>query len=190
MSQTQTAGNGHNSEGLTNDQAMCLALMHRRDYRRAMDAKKTADAAVRNCGKLIKADLGKHGLDQIKVMMAMESEDGAEKVQAEIKAKTQAVKWSKSADAQLGLFPEKDKNGETKAYNAGKLSGMDDEPLHNPYGAATSDHEDFARGWHAGKAVMDDLLAQRAEAAAEEEAGDELVKAGGDLDEDDAKEAA
>lgn len=185
---SQTAGIGHNNGGeLTSDQRRCLAGIYRREHTPLSDQKKAADKALKDWGKRLKADLGEHGAEQVKIMIASETEEGAQKVDAKIKAMGEARRWASHSDNQLGLFPEKDKNGETKAYNAGKLSGLDGEPLHNPYGAGTSDHDDFARGHQDGSSVMDEVLGilkSREEAEAEEQDQDELVKGGADLDDE------
>jgi hypothetical protein len=178
-------GIGHNGE-LTSDQRQCLALAYRREHRPLIDAKKKADADIKAWGRRLKADLGSEGKIEVATLIAMETDEGAEKIDAEIKAKTRARGWASPSDMQLGLFPEKEANGETKAYNAGKISGMDDEPLDNPYGAGTSDHEDYARGHQDGCAVLAEISEMR---AASEEAA-ELIKGSDGEDLDDEQDAA
>ena len=185
----ENAQPGHNSGSMTNDQRQALALMHRRIYRAKMAVKKEADAAVRNACKVLKADLGENGLLQIKTMIAMETPEGEAKIRAEMQAKSEAVSWSSTPDGQFDMFPAKAPTGETQAFMKGKIAGMDDEALNNPFGAGTSDAEDYARGWHLGKSVMDELIADREQAAATAE----VIKGsdeGGDLDDEDSGEEA
>ncbi len=194
MAKTATASNenaqaGHNSGPMTNDQRQALALMHRRIYRAKMAVKKEADAAVRNACKVLKSDLGENGLLQIKTMIAMETPEGEEKIRAEMQAKSEAVSWSSTPDGQFDMFPQKAGSGETQAFMEGKIAGMDDEPNKSPFAPATVDHEDWSRGWHLGKSVMDELIADREQAAATAE----VIKGsdeGGDLDDDANDEAA
>lgn len=182
---TDTApGPGHNGE-LTSDQRQCLALQYRREYRPIADAEAKVRSNKLAWGRRLKADLGQEGKIEVQTLIAMETDEGAAKVDAEIKAKTRARGWASPSGMQFGLFPEKDANGETKSYNAGKISGMDDEPLDNPYGAGTSDHDDFARGHQDGSAVLAEIREMR---VAADEA--ELIKGSDGEDLDDEPEAA
>lgn len=182
---TTSAGIGHNEGGLNDDQAQALAFMHRRSYKKAMEAKKASDAAVRNLCKLIKSEMGDDGVLEIKTMIESESEEGRAKVEARAKAISKAMAWAIGDDGQLSMFDGKPaKTGESKAYLDGKIAGMDDEPARSPYNEATADGEDWLRGHAAGKAVLDDLLKMRAEPAAE------LIRGSDDEDLDDAQDAA
>lgn len=179
QSAANDVGPGHNGGTLTSDQRQALALMHRRIYRTKMAAKREADAAVKNACKVIKADLGEFGVLQVKEMLARETPEGAAKADAELKAKSEVRIWV-SDDRQLDMFPATVKATDSEAYQQGKIAGMDDEALRNPYGEGTADGEDFARGWQAGKTVLDELIASRAEHA-------ELIT-GGDLDDEGGRE--
>ena len=176
-------GIGHNS-GLSPDQRHALALMHRRRYRGLDEQKRKIAADLRNLGRLVKADLGDTGMLQIKTMIRAETEEGREALEQELRATAEAKAWAAGEDGQLDMFSGQPKADETRAYHDGKIAGMDDEQLRNPYGAGTADYEDYARGWHRGKEVMDEILAMKAQQEAE------LIEGpahddGGDLDEED-----
>jgi hypothetical protein len=170
---------GHNS--ITSDQRQALALMHRRIYRADLAAKKTADAKFKNSCKVIRSDLGENGVLQIKDMIARETPEGAAKADAEIKARAEVRVWV-SDDRQLDMFPTASKPVDSEAFQQGKIAGMDDLPCSSPYSESTADGEDWIRGWGVGKAIMDELLAERAAPVAEliEGAGHD-----GDLDDED-----
>lgn len=170
---------GHN---LSPDQRHALVLLHRRRFKEIDAREKLVKAEKRNLGKVIKADLGDYGLDQIKTLIRMETPEGEAAVTAEIAALRQAASWAVGEDGQLEMFADKKPVGETKAFMDGKLAGMDDLALNNPFGAGTSDAEDYARGWQRGRAVMEELLATRAQAEAELIEGPGHDE-GGDLDE-------
>ena len=170
---------GHNT--ITSDQRQALALMHRRIYRAKMAVKKEADAAVRNACKVLKSDLGEFGLLQIKDMLARETPEGAAKADAEMKARAEVRVWV-SDDRQLDMFQAGPRAVDSEAFQQGKIAGMDDLPCCSPYSESTADGEDWIRGWGIGKAVMDELLAERATPPAAE-----LVTGAGhdgDLDDD------
>ncbi|WP_370194401.1 MULTISPECIES: hypothetical protein [Aurantimonas] len=172
-------GIGHNGD-LTADQRQALGRIHLRAYKKAMAAKKLTDAALKNVCKVLKSDLGDHGLDQIKDMIAMETPEGEEKVRAKLQARAEAIAWSTNPDGQLDMFSDGKKPTDTPAFHEGKIAGMDDEPCKSPYPESTSDGEDWIRGWQRGHGVMTEIVASRAEPTAE------LIKGsdGEDLDDE------
>ncbi|KAA0970833.1 hypothetical protein FPY71_10175 [Aureimonas fodinaquatilis] len=176
-------GIGHNS-GLSPDQRHALALMHRRKFKEIDAREKLIKAEKRNLGKVVKVDLGDTGMLQIKTMIRAETEEGREALEAELRATAEAKSWASGEDGQLDMFSGQPKPDETRAFHEGKIAGMDDEPLRNPYGAGTVDHEDYARGWQRGHQVMEEIHEMKAEQE------DSLIEGpghddGGDLDEGD-----
>ncbi|WP_152045481.1 hypothetical protein [Aureimonas psammosilenae] len=173
----ESAGVGHNS--ISPDQRHALMLMHRRRFK-ALDAdKKRIASELQKLGKVVKADLGEHGLDQIKTHIAMETPEGREKTEARIAALREVASWAVGENGQFDMFTEKKPSGDSQAFMDGKIAGMDDEPCRSPYAENTADGEDWIKGWHKGAAVLKELLASRATAELIEGAGHDE---GGDLD--------
>ena len=143
---------GHNS--ISEQDRRNLFFVDRHLYLKAMAAKKAADAAVKNVGKLIKADLGPNGLDQIKLYEKAKTDEGLQAIKDEIEAKRQALAYADiPVNTQIDLFDMTATNDE-KAYKAGLTAGLEGETLINPYNEATQDGQDWARGWHEGQGIL------------------------------------
>lgn len=178
----EAAGVGHNST-LSADQRLGLARIHLRAAKDLIARRKAVQAEDRQFGKVVKLDLGENGLEQIKIMIAMETPEGEAKVKAKLQAQSQAASWAAGDDGQFDMFAGQLKPTETQAFIDGKLAGMDGMALRNPYGPETVDAEDYARGHQYGTKIVDDILADKAKAKAE------LIEGpghdnGGDLDEE------
>ena len=86
------AGGGSNSV-LTDAEQQALFFQHKRFYEASLAKKKAADADFRNVCKKAKSELGDFGVLQIKTAVKLESDDGSEKIQAEMEAMVQAARW-------------------------------------------------------------------------------------------------
>ncbi len=158
---------GHNSG---DDEKRVVFFIDRNAYIRALATKKAADAALKNVCKTIKADLGEHGLDQIKAYEQAQTPEGKAKLQAEFEARRQAMAWAGiPVDTQLDMFaaPARD----DRAYLMGEEAGLRGETLANPYNEASEDGKDYARGWHDGQGKLFAGIKKKETAAS----GDELI---------------
>lgn len=155
-----TNGIGHNSKttvaDLTDEQRQVLTFQHKKAYERDLAAKKAGDAKLKNTCKLIKAELGDDGVDLIKDMIALESDDGETKIRAEMERKMRAARYMAAPlGSQFEMFEDREP-GVDRAFAEGKRDAMAGQPLDNPYDPSVPQSDQYAQGWHAGqKAVMD-----------------------------------
>jgi hypothetical protein len=157
---TEANGIGHNSKAappdLTEEQRMALAHQWKKKYQADLGAKKAADAVLKNTGKLIKAELGADGLDLIKDMILLETDDGEEKLRARAeRAKRAAMYMAAPLGSQFDFFEDR-MPAEDRAFAEGKRDAMAGEALVNDYDPSVPQHNAYAEGWHAGqRAVID-----------------------------------
>ncbi len=169
-----TAQPGDNS-GITPEREK-LFFYHRRKYLRALAAKKAADAAMKNCGKSIKADLGEFGLDELKDYETAQTPEGQEKLKLKSESTLRALRMAgMPVGTQLDIFTDRAPIDE-RAAQAGREAGMRGDTLSNPYNEASEEGQAFAAAWHEGqKAIFDIEKLKDVEAG-----GDELIK--GDIE--------
>lgn len=167
-----TPAAGHNEPG--EHERKVLFFMSRNAYVKALAAKKLADAAFKNACKTIKADLGENGVDQIKAYEQAQTPEGQEKLNAEIAAKAQALRFAgKPVNYQVDMFEDLAPLAE-KAFGMGEEAGLRGDTLANPYNEGSDEGRNYAEGWHAGQAAL---------AAGIKKLEPEIIK-GSDSDED------
>lgn len=89
--------NGHNANGgITDEQREALAHQHKAAYQRALSAKKDADADFKNACKRIKAELGDHGVHEIKTMIELDTPEGETRIRARLEAELRAAAYMQS----------------------------------------------------------------------------------------------
>jgi hypothetical protein len=165
-SDTAAPGPGHNSRAtkpaeMTEDQRQALALQWKRKYEADLGAKKAADAALKNTGKLIKAELGAEGLDLIKDMILLETDDGEAQLRARAeRARRAAIYMAAPLGSQFEFFPDR-MPAEDRAFAEGKRDAMSGEPLVNPYDPSVPQFGQYAEGWHAGQRALIDAQKAR-----------------------------
>ncbi|MGB3898160.1 MAG: hypothetical protein WA973_06365 [Mesorhizobium sp.] len=144
---------GHNS-GMTDDDRKTLFFINRNEWVRLVAAKKAADAALKNHGKQIKADLGENGMAQIKEYERARTPEGKAKIQAEIEAKRDAWRWAGlPVNTQADLFGKLAPIDE-EAFEAGEESGLCGETLNNPHDPTTLAGKKYEEGWKSGQAKL------------------------------------
>lgn len=150
-----------------------LMFYHVRKYNAALAVKKAADAAMKNCGKSIKADLGEFGLDEIKDYLIAQTAEGQQRLQARHEATLRALRLAgMPVGTQLDLLDNPAPLDE-RAYRDGKEAGMRGDSLANPYNESSDPGRAFAKGWHEGQEAIFAI-----EKIKETEAsGEELIKA-------------
>lgn len=175
---------GHNSDIAEKDRKV-LFFINRRDYLEALAAKKAADAKMKLVGKQIKADLGKHGLDQIKDYDKAQTPEGQQEIKERVEASMQAMRWAgMPVGTQLDLLADRAPLVE-RAYRDGEEAGMRGDTLANPYNEASEEGQEYALGWHDGQGALFAGIKKKEEAAA-----DEIIKAADDEGADHFEEAA
>lgn len=185
MAKAAKATVGHNVGDTAEQDRKVLFFVNRNAYVKALHAKKAADAALKQVGKTIKADLGEHGMAQIKAYELAQTAEGQEKLKAEIDAKAQAMRFAgMPVGTQLDLLDDRAPVDE-RAYRDGEEAGLRGDTLANPYNEASPEGQQYAQGWHDGQAkLFAGIKKKEAEAST-----DELIK-GGDVDDDPFEQAA
>lgn len=175
---------GHNSGDMSEADRKVLFFINRQAYLKAMEAKKLADAAVKNVGKQIKSDLGPNGLLQIKTYEQARTAEGLEEIKAKQEAERQALMFAGvPINTQLDIFEDRAPLDE-KAFRDGEEAGLRGDFLQNPYNEASAEGQAFAKGWHEGQSALFAGIKKK------EVEAEELIKAqreydGGDLDDED-----
>ena len=147
--QSETPVSGHNE-----DSRKVLFFMNRQDYAKALAAKKSADAALKNVCKTIKADLGEFGLEQIKAYDQAQTPEGQAKIKARIEADMQALRFAgMPVGTQLDLLVDRMPAIE-RAARDGYEAGLRGDTLANPYNEGSPEGQTYAEEWHRGQGAI------------------------------------
>jgi hypothetical protein len=156
-----------------------LFFYHLRKWRSALKAKKEADAAMKNCGKAIKGDLGEFGLDELKDYETAQTPEGQERLKLKSEGILRALHLAGvPVGTQLDIFEDRAPIVE-RAGRAGYEAGMRGDALSNPYTEASEEGRAYAQRWHEGQQAIF-AIGQLKDAEA---AGVELIKGEGGEDE-------
>jgi hypothetical protein len=143
---------GHNK--MTDEDLQRLTFQHRDSYRTALAAKKRADADLKNVAKKAKAELGKFAMDQIKILIELETEEGELDVANRVERALQAARWmGAKIGQQFNLFPQ---DGDLDPiFEEGKRAGMAGDIPRVPVDFVNSGDMSarWTKGWHAGQEV-------------------------------------
>lgn len=154
VGENEAAGPGHNSQ-MTDDQRQGLTRQHSTRYFSLLQAKKDADAALKNHAKIIKSDLGDNGLLMIKLLKDLETDEGEARFRAEMEAKAQVARWAGMPIGQQGnLFEEDRRPIEDRALEEGKAAGMSGKDAKPPYAPGHPGYDRWMEGWHKGQEVL------------------------------------
>lgn len=174
-----TAPAGHNSKPTDQDHKV-LFFINRLEYLKALAAQKAAAAEMKRVGKVIKADLGKYGLDQIKAYEKAQTPEGVAELKAAQAAERQAMAFAGvPVNTQLDIFLDRAPLDE-RAYHEGEEAGLRGDTLNNPYNEASTEGREYARGWHAGQGALFAGIKKKEEAAS----SDDLIEGDGHDDPD------
>jgi hypothetical protein len=176
---------GHNSGELAEQDRKVLFFINRRIYLAKLEAKKTADAALKLAAKQVKADLGENGLHQIKTYEKARTAEGAEEIKAKSAAEAQAMRFAGMPEGtQLDLLEDRAPLDE-RAFRDGEEAGLRGDTLANPYNEASEAGQQYAAGWHQGQSALFAGIKKKEEASA-----DELIKGDDEADDGDPFEEA
>jgi hypothetical protein len=134
---------------LTDEQLHALTDSWAGHYTTALEAKKAADAALKNVCKKAKSE----GvlLADLKAYIKAATEEGQADLKAEVDRVARVARWRGFAIGhQFGLFGDDD-DTQPLSFTLGKEAGMRGEKAECP---ANRDVEEFLRGWHAGQAIL------------------------------------
>jgi ribosome modulation factor len=140
-------------EGISDDQLYSLTEQHRQNYETILEAKNKANKALIDYGKIIKADLGAKGLQDIKDLISLDTPEGEAAMKAEMERKARVMRWMNiPIGTQGGLFADADRTPLTeRAFNEGKRQGLAGESCDNPHHHTTAAHKSHNEGWAAGQ---------------------------------------
>jgi hypothetical protein len=140
---------------LTEDEQRVLLFQHKRQYEGALAVKKKADADLKNVCKLAKSECGKWAVADIKDLILLEQDKGAEAMKADIERKLRLARWAGAAVGTQFSFEEVDRRaGEDVARENGKIAGMKGEACNPPHDPSVPQHQAWIAGWHDGQAVL------------------------------------
>lgn len=151
--ESSTPSVGHNQ--LSDDDQRALHFRHVSEYKKALEAKKKADADFKNVTKRIKAEGG--AVDDVKLSIELESPQGEAKLKERFAAMQRIAAWNNlPIGTQGNIFDVDRRPTEEKAFDEGKRDGMQGKTLvipsiYPPDGAAG---QKYAEGWHAGQAAI------------------------------------
>jgi len=137
---------------MTDDQRYSLTEQHREKYEVVLEAKKKANKALIDYGKIIKSDLGAKGLADIKDLIALSTPEGEDRMKAEMERQARVMRWMNiSIGTQGALFGDEDRTPITeRAFAEGRRQGLAGERQNNPHShptAAFHSHNDgYAQG--------------------------------------------
>lgn len=147
-----TNGSGHNSD-LSEDERHALHLRHCRDYEEVLASKKKADAAMKNCGKRIKAE--DDSVTKVKKTLRSRTPEGEAELRAEIEETAEVLRW---AGTRVGdskdLFPEGSADLDATAFATGKRDGLDGKPCKPRDEYAQPQREAYMNGWRVGQDAL------------------------------------
>lgn len=131
-----------------------LALQWLDKYKRDLAAKKAADNVLKETGKKVKAELGEGGLDLLKDMLALETEEGEKQLKARVERMQRASRYMAAVLGwQFELF-EEGVPAEERAAAEGQRDGMRGVPHSRDYHPGTPQYDAYMRSYAAGNAVL------------------------------------
>jgi len=144
------------AETISDEQIYSLTEQHRQKYERLCNAKKAADKALTDYGKIIKADLGPKGLQDIKDLISLSTPQGEAAMKAEIERQARVMRWMNiPIGTQGALFGEPDRTPlKERAFADGKRQGLAGETQNNPHHQSTEAYHAHNEGYAEGQTTL------------------------------------
>lgn len=141
---------------MNDEQRYSLIGQYRPRYEKCLLAKKIADKDLKDLGKLVKADLGDDGMDQIKALIEGHTPEGEAAIKARIERDIQVLRWlGVPIGSQGDLFPDNDPTPIIeRAFNEGKRQGLAGETHSNPHHHTTEAYRAHHDGYAAGQQTL------------------------------------
>lgn len=148
-----SAAPAQTTENISDDQLQALFFQSKRDYERMLGLKKKADADFRNCCKRIKAELGKRGVDEIKLAVLLGDENGEADAKADIESTIRIMRWMGiPVGTQGDLFPANDPTPITdRAFAEGRRHALAGDRRSNPHHHTTEAARHYEMGYDKGQ---------------------------------------
>lgn len=147
-------GIGHNNE-LSDEDRQALFFQWKRDYEDKLARKKEADAALKNCCKQAKAELGKTVVADIKLAIEVATEQGEAAIKERMESQARVLRWlGLPIGVQGNLFAEVDLTpANEKARANGKRAGLAGEACQPPHDPSVPQYQEWMDGWQEGQAI-------------------------------------
>lgn len=138
---------------LTDEQRQALHYQHCAQYEAAIATKKKADAAIKNVGKIIKAEGG--SVDQVKKTLLARTPEGETELRREMAETLEALRWSGVEVGETAeLFPEDRTPSIERARAEGKRAGLAGQPAKPPHDPNTEQYRAWMEGHGEGQTVL------------------------------------
>lgn len=150
-------GIGHNGgpPELTEDQLQALFHQHLKKVRRFKEQIAGLSGELRAAYKLAKAEVGHDARAMIEDALALESEEGQAKMEAEIARKARVAVWmGLPLNSQPDLFTGEVVPATDRARAAGRVARLRGEPLKPPHDPSVAQYRAWSEGWHAGSDAL------------------------------------
>lgn len=141
------------AENISDDQLQALFFQSKRDYEKMLGIKKKADADFKTCCKRIKAEIGKRGVDEIKLAILLGDEEGEADAKGDIESTLRVMRWMGVAlGTQADLFPDIDPTPITdRAFADGRRHALAGESRDNPHHHTTEAARSYESGYDKGQ---------------------------------------
>lgn len=140
-------------ESLSDDQLYSLTEDHKNRYLTLYAAKTAADTALKNFGRVVKADLGAQGLADIKGLIELATPEGEARMKADVERQVRLLRWMQVPIGTMGdMFADTDRTPLVeRAFNEGKRQGLAGESCVNPHHHTVAAHKSHNDGWAEGQ---------------------------------------
>jgi hypothetical protein len=141
------------AENISDDQLQALFFQSKRDYEKSLGVKKKADADFKNTCKRIRAELGKRGVEEVKLAVALGDESGEHDAKASIESTMRVMRWMGiPVGTQADLFPDNDPTPITdRAFAEGRRHALSGESRNNPHHHTTEAARFYEAGYDKGQ---------------------------------------
>lgn len=141
------------AENISDDQMQALFFQSKRDYEKMLGLKKKSDADFKNTCKRIRAEIGKRGIDEIKLAISLGDENGEAEAKADIESTLRVMEWMGLAlGSQADLFPVNDPTPITdRAFAEGRRHALSGESRSNPHHHTTEAAKSYEAGYDKGQ---------------------------------------
>lgn len=141
------------AENISDDQLQALFFQSKRDYEKSLGVKKKADADFKNTCKRIRAELGKRGVEEVKLAIALGEESGEQDAKASIESTMRVMRWMGiPVGTQADLFPDNDPTPiADRAFAEGRRHALGGEGRNNPHHLTTEAARSYEAGYDKGQ---------------------------------------
>ncbi|CDX26852.1 hypothetical protein MPL3356_60589 [Mesorhizobium plurifarium] len=147
-------GDNRTVEAISDDQLQALTRQLAQKRAKLVAEEKTAKANRMNHDRLIKTELGEHGLKEIKLLEELETPEGEKEFKARRERELRVARWAGLPVGSQGEFDLDRRPIAEKAFEDGKRAGMKGEDCKPPHAPGTEAFDKWIEGWHEGQAIL------------------------------------